>query len=300
MTWLLLVSKRTCNKYLASNTVNRRSYNVIDATVARYSSYYYSFSATHLPSHRTMMTSSLIVSRGISSTSIACNIDDINDKKGNDVIHDGIENHAMQNQNHSSKNGTGTTATATATATTTTKRRQQHKQTQEKTFHHHHKLPKRIILVRHGESIGNLDENSYAKIPDWKIPLTRRGERQAQKAAEDLWKLITSSSGGNNNTNDDGDDDDDASPCSPYVQSLYTYCSPYTRALETWQIIEDILRQKSLKVKEKNSSPSSFKRQHGIHIIGTRQEPRLAEQQFGNFQVRLKMDEEEGGEGGGI
>jgi hypothetical protein len=35
-------------------------------------------------------------------------------------------------------------------------------------------LPKRIILIRHGESLGNIDETAYASIPDWKIPLTRR------------------------------------------------------------------------------------------------------------------------------
>ena len=35
-------------------------------------------------------------------------------------------------------------------------------------------LPKRIILLRHGESLGNIDETAYASIPDWKIPMTRR------------------------------------------------------------------------------------------------------------------------------
>jgi hypothetical protein len=35
-------------------------------------------------------------------------------------------------------------------------------------------LPKRIILIRHGESLGNIDDTAYATIPDWKIPMTRR------------------------------------------------------------------------------------------------------------------------------
>lgn len=52
------------------------------------------------------------------------------------------------------------------------------------------RLPRRIILIRHGESLGNVDDTSYASIPDWKIPLTRRGERQAAHAGEDLHKLI--------------------------------------------------------------------------------------------------------------
>ena len=33
------------------------------------------------------------------------------------------------------------------------------------------RLPKRIILVRHGESLGNVDEQYYENTPDWKIPV---------------------------------------------------------------------------------------------------------------------------------
>lgn len=51
-------------------------------------------------------------------------------------------------------------------------------------------LPRRIILIRHGESLGNVDYTSYASIPDWKIPLTRRGERQAAHAGKELSELI--------------------------------------------------------------------------------------------------------------
>ena len=69
-------------------------------------------------------------------------------------------------------------------------------------------LPKRIILLRHGESLGNVDENSYSHIPDWKIPLTRRGERQSLKAATDLVKLLKA----------------DKEEC----ETLFAYCSPYT------------------------------------------------------------------------
>ena len=36
------------------------------------------------------------------------------------------------------------------------------------------KFPKRIILVRHGESLGNVDESAYCSISDWKIPLTEQ------------------------------------------------------------------------------------------------------------------------------
>jgi hypothetical protein len=107
----------------------------------------------------------------------------------------------------------------------------------------HHKLPKRIILLRHGESLGNLDETLYAEIPDWRIPLTRRGERQAERAAKELHSLVQN-------------------------ESLFTYCSPYTRTQETWKIMHEYLRGGN-----------------DLKLIGTREEPRIAEQQFGNFQV---------------
>jgi broad specificity phosphatase PhoE len=102
--------------------------------------------------------------------------------------------------------------------------------------------PKRIILVRHGQSMGNVDGTAYATIPDWKIPLTQKGEEQAQAAGQALSKLI------------DG-------------ESLSTYVSPYQRTRDTWQIMKQEIEQ----------NPS-------IHLVGTRQEPRIAEQQFGNFQ----------------
>ena len=40
-------------------------------------------------------------------------------------------------------------------------------------------LPKRLLLVRHGQSEGNVNEDAYQTIPDWKIPLTARGEQEA-------------------------------------------------------------------------------------------------------------------------
>ena len=42
--------------------------------------------------------------------------------------------------------------------------------------------PKRIILIRHGESEGNLDKGVYAQKPDYSLLLTELGHRQAQEA----------------------------------------------------------------------------------------------------------------------
>ena len=39
--------------------------------------------------------------------------------------------------------------------------------------------PKRIILLRHGESQGNVDQNAYVTTADWRIPITDVGRQQA-------------------------------------------------------------------------------------------------------------------------
>jgi broad specificity phosphatase PhoE len=104
--------------------------------------------------------------------------------------------------------------------------------------------PKRIILVRHGQSMGNVDETAYATTPDWKIPLTEKGKQQADAAGETLSSLLLPG------------------------ESLSTYVSPYERTMETWQVMKQTIM---------DQNPS-------IQMVGTRQEPRIAEQQFGNFQ----------------
>lgn len=50
--------------------------------------------------------------------------------------------------------------------------------------------PKRIFLVRHGESEGNLDRNTYAVKPDYMLLLTDKGKQQASIAGKKLKELI--------------------------------------------------------------------------------------------------------------
>lgn len=46
--------------------------------------------------------------------------------------------------------------------------------------------PSRIFVIRHGESVGNVDRTIYATVPDWKVPLTNLGAIQSQEAGRDL------------------------------------------------------------------------------------------------------------------
>jgi broad specificity phosphatase PhoE len=50
--------------------------------------------------------------------------------------------------------------------------------------------PKRILLARHSESIGNVDKTAYARIPDYALPLTPRGRRQSRQLGREIRKLI--------------------------------------------------------------------------------------------------------------
>ncbi|KAI4301843.1 hypothetical protein L6164_035083 [Bauhinia variegata] len=111
-------------------------------------------------------------------------------------------------------------------------------------------LPKRIILMRHGESQGNLDTAAYTTIPDHQIPLTPQGITQARGAGARLRRVITSDS------------------CSLNWR-VYFYVSPYVRARST---LREIGR--------------SFSRKR---ILGVREECRVREQDFGNFQVQERM-----------
>ncbi len=52
--------------------------------------------------------------------------------------------------------------------------------------------PRRIILIRHGESEGNFDRNTYAEKQDYKLLLTDDGRQQAHDAGHELKALVGS------------------------------------------------------------------------------------------------------------
>ncbi|UJR19770.1 hypothetical protein I4U23_022904 [Adineta vaga] len=114
-------------------------------------------------------------------------------------------------------------------------------------LHYWHKKrnfrPRRIILVRHGESEGNLSEDIYRSTPDAHISLTQLGKDQAIEAGRKLKKEVL--------INDDSN------------ENIYVYLSPYLRSRQTYEGIS------------KAFSPSQ--------IIKVREDPRLREQEWGNF-----------------
>lgn len=109
--------------------------------------------------------------------------------------------------------------------------------------------PRLIIIIRHAQSEGNRDKTIHQKTPDHKVPLTEEGHRQALEAGEKLRALLRT---------------DD---------TLHFFISPYRRTRETTEgILNGLCSNEPV--------PSPFQRSH----IKVYEEPRLREQDFGNFQ----------------
>jgi broad specificity phosphatase PhoE len=109
--------------------------------------------------------------------------------------------------------------------------------------------PRLIIIIRHAQSEGNRDKTVHQTTPDHRVPLTAEGHQQALEAGEKLRALLR---------NDD---------------TLHFFISPYRRTRET---TEGILTG----LCANDPVPSPFQRSH----IKVYEEPRLREQDFGNFQ----------------
>ncbi len=70
-----------------------------------------------------------------------------------------------------------------------------------------------MILLRHAESLGNVDELAYTRIPDHALPLTEKGRQEALAVAPEIVRLL----GG-------------ARPA--------VYVSPYSRTRETLRLLD--------------------------------------------------------------
>jgi broad specificity phosphatase PhoE len=105
--------------------------------------------------------------------------------------------------------------------------------------------PQRLILVRHGQSVGNTNRDAYSQTPDSQISLTERGFAQGAACGLQIRELV-----GN--------------------ESIRFYYSPYLRARQTLLAMLQ----------------AGFRGQN----VEATHEPRLREQDFGNFQDPEAMD----------
>ncbi|KAL2021168.1 hypothetical protein VTK56DRAFT_7474 [Thermocarpiscus australiensis] len=109
--------------------------------------------------------------------------------------------------------------------------------------------PRLIILIRHAQSEGNKNRDIHQTVPDHRVKLTPEGWQQAYDAGRRLRAMLRA---------------DD---------TLHFFTSPYRRTRETTEGILATLTSD-------DPEPSPFKR----NKIKVYEEPRLREQDFGNFQ----------------
>lgn len=122
--------------------------------------------------------------------------------------------------------------------------------------------PKRIILVRHGNSVANNNYDILQHTPDNKINLSEKGIEQAKEAGRRLKKLI-----GN--------------------ESIQFYVSPYQRTKETYQNILE-----SLKDNYSNCIISSALREQEYGNLQSEMDKQFEEQKkVGEYYYRFKNGE---------
>ena len=85
--------------------------------------------------------------------------------------------------------------------------------------------PNRIILVRHGQSEGNVDKSKFENIPDFALNLTEEGIRQAENAGREIKEIIGQ-------------------------ETVHVYLSPYYRTRQTYKHIEKSIKLNVRKVFE--------------------------------------------------
>jgi broad specificity phosphatase PhoE len=124
--------------------------------------------------------------------------------------------------------------------------------------------PRRIILIRHGESEGNENREIYASIPDYALELTEKGKTQAFAAGRELSKLI-------------GD------------ESVFFYISPLWRTRMTF---EEIVRSFDLEKIRYREEPRIREQEWGhFRNLDDNENIDEARNAFGSFYYRIPEGE---------
>jgi broad specificity phosphatase PhoE len=124
--------------------------------------------------------------------------------------------------------------------------------------------PKRIILVRHGESEGNIDSSTYAVKQDYKLLLTLEGQTQADEAGRQLHQLLGS-------------------------ESIMFYVSPMWRTRMTFEYLARHFSPQQYRVKE----DPRLREQEWGHFRDLRENAVISDERdkFGTFYYRIKDGE---------
>jgi len=122
--------------------------------------------------------------------------------------------------------------------------------------------PHRIVLIRHGESQGNLDDSIYERVPDHALELTGHGQRQAEHAGVRLREVFG-------------------------AERVQAFVSPYRRTWQTYRLLglDPRLVEAREEPRLREQDWGNWQDQEDIH------RQRKARDAYGHFFYRFAMGE---------
>ena len=127
----------------------------------------------------------------------------------------------------------------------------------------------KLILIRHGQSMGNINEKLYSTTPDNAIPLTKLGWQQARAAGQHLRQIFKGSS------------------------DVHFIVSPYVRTVETFHGIASAWSDPEQEFQHLTDPLQRRKAWYGKLVnegLSWAEDPRIREQDFGNLQDPDKIN----------
>lgn len=124
-------------------------------------------------------------------------------------------------------------------------------------------MPHKVIMMRHGQSMGNINERLYSTTPDNAMPLTKLGWEEARKSGQVLKEKVLASG-----------------------ESVHFIVSPYVRTVETFHGIVSAWCDPA-EFKHIQDRDERLKAWYGRLLelgLTWHEDPRIREQDFGNYQ----------------
>ena len=123
-------------------------------------------------------------------------------------------------------------------------------------------MPSKLIMVRHGQSEGNVDEALYSKIPDNAMRLTKLGWEMARMTGRALKEQL------------------------PEGETIHFVVSPYARTVETFHGIASAWcdPQEFAHITKRNKRLKAWYSRLMEMGLTWHEDPRIREQDFGNYQ----------------
>lgn len=125
-------------------------------------------------------------------------------------------------------------------------------------------MPEKVVMIRHGQSLGNINEAVYATTPDNAMPLTDLGWDQARLAGKVLKEKVISSG-----------------------ETVHFIVSPYVRTVETFHgLVSAWCDPKEFShIKDRDARVKAWYGRLMEMGLTWNEDSRIREQDFGNYQV---------------